>query len=181
MIVVSSRAPRECRARPAGPARICHRPGRGRRPLWRIALLGGLTLSAIIAALPVRATLGGSEASVKGDRLEVGGTSRVLSLAAYTVHELQTPAGTVVREYVSPAGVVFGVAWQGPLMPDLRQLLGTYFDRYVDAASKRIARGPVAIELPGLVVQSSGHMRAFVGRAYIPEALPQGVGADSIR
>ena len=66
-------------------------------------------------------------------------------------------------------------------MPDLRQVLGSYFDRYVEAAAQRKARGPVTIEQPGLVVQSSGHMRAFVGKAYIPEALPPGVSADSIQ
>ena len=152
-----------------------------RRPPWHIALLGGAAVVAAIAALPVQAALGESVASVETDRLQVGGTLRVLPSAAYTVHELQVPSGTVVREYVSPAGTVFGVAWQGPSMPDLRQVLGTYFDRYVAAASQRKTRGPLAIEQPGLVVQSGGHMRAFVGRAYIPEALPPGVTADSIR
>ncbi len=37
------------------------------------------------------------------------------------------------------------------------------------------------VELPGLVVQSGGHMRSFAGRAYIPEALPQGVSVEAIR
>lgn len=151
------------------------------RPRWRFALLAGLALTAGVAAVPVRAALGDTEASVEADRLQAGGTQRVLRAALYTVHELQTPTGTIVREYVSPAGTVFGVAWHGPSMPDLRQVLGMYFDRYVEAASKRAARGPVSITQPGLVVQSSGHARAFVGRAYIPEALPQGVAADSVR
>lgn len=149
--------------------------------LLRRALLGGVALSAALAAGPVGAALGGSEATVETDRLQISGKLRVLPSGAYTVHELQTPSGTVVREYVSPDGIVFGVAWQGPVMPDLRQVLGTYFDRYVQAATKRSARGPVAIEQPGLVVQSSGHMRAFTGRAYIPEALPQGVDATAVR
>jgi len=145
------------------------------------AWLAGVVLIAGSAAGPAEASLGGTQASVETDRLQVGATLRVLSSAAYSVHELQTPSGTVVREFVSPAGIVFGVAWQGPSMPDLRQILGTYFDRYVEAGAARKARGPVAIEQPGLVVQSAGHPRAFVGRAYIPEALPQGVTADAIR
>ena len=145
------------------------------------AWLAGVVVIAGSAAWPARASLGGTQASVETDRLQVGATLRVLPSAAYSVHELQTPSGTVVREYVSPAGIVFGVAWQGPSMPDLRQVLGTYFDRYVEARATRKARGPVAIEQPGLVVQSAGHPRAFVGRAYIPEALPQGVTADAIR
>jgi len=145
------------------------------------AWLAGVMLVAGSAALPARASLGGTQATVETDRLQVGATLRVLPSVAYSVHELQTPSGTVVREYLSPAGIVFGVAWRGPWMPDLRQILGTYFDRYVEASATRKARGPVAIEQPGLVVQSAGHMRAFVGRAYIPEALPQGVTAEAIR
>ena len=152
--------------------------GRFSRPS---AWFAGAVLVAASAAWPASASLGGTQASVETDRLQVGATLRVLPSAAYTVHELQTPSGTVVREFVSPAGIVFGVAWHGPSMPDLRQVLGTYFDRYVEASATRKARGPVAIEQPGLVVQSAGHPRAFVGRAYIPEALPQGVTADAIR
>ena len=151
------------------------------RARWHIAMLGAVALLTGSAALPVQAALGGSEATVEADRLQVAGTLRVLRSPTYTVHEMQTPSGTVVREYVSPAGIVFGVAWQGPMMPDLRQVLGAYFDRYVAAASTRTARGSVTIVQPGLVVNSVGHMRAFVGKAYIPEALPQGVGADSVK
>lgn len=147
----------------------------------RFACLAGVAVIAVSAAWPARASLGGTQASVETDRLKVGATLRVVPSAAFSVHELQTPSGTVVREFVSPAGIVFGVAWQGPSMPDLRQVLGTYFDRYVEATATRKARGPVAVEQPGLVVQSAGHLRAFVGRAYIPEALPQGVTAEAIR
>jgi hypothetical protein len=78
--------------------------------------------------------------------------------------------------------MVFGVAWQGPSMPDLRQLLGVYFDQYVEAAAaRRTRRAPVLVELPGLVVHSSGHMRAFSGKAYLPQGLPQGVTAEEIQ
>ena len=44
----------------------------------------------------------------------------------YTVHEISRDDGTVIREYVTPAGKVFGVSWTGPTIPDLSQLLGTY-------------------------------------------------------
>jgi hypothetical protein len=98
----------------------------------------------------------------------------------------------VVREYVSTGGKVFGVAWQGPWVPDMRQLLGSYFDQFARAnqaqaqanqAQKgaRIRRGPVLIDEPGLVVQIGGHPRAFAGRAYVPDMLPSGVGAENIQ
>jgi hypothetical protein len=152
-----------------------------RRAWWYRLMPGGVTLLIAMAALPVQAALGGSEATVEADRLQVAGTVRMLRSPAYTVHELQTPSGTVVREFVSPTGIVFGVAWQGPTMPDLRQVLGAYFDRYAEAATQRRARGSLTIAQPGLVVHSGGHMRAFVGRAYIPEAVPQGVDTATIK
>ena len=141
---------------------------------------GGVLLAIVIAS-PACAALGGDVASVAADRAHVDGKLAVSLTQKYAVHEIAAPSGTVVREFVSPAGTVFGVAWAGPSMPDLRQVLGAYFDRYVKAVAQRNRRGPVLIEEPGLIVQSGGHMRAFYGRAYVPEALPQGVAVDEIR
>jgi hypothetical protein len=31
------------------------------------------------------------------------------------------------------------------------------------------------------VLQSGGHMRAYVGKAYVPEMLPEGVQPDAIQ
>ena len=128
--------------------------------LVRLAALGALGFAVVF---PVHAALGGPEASVFADQSQIKATLRTVSSAKYTMHELQVPAGTTVREYVAPTGIVFGVAWTGPSMPDLRQLLGTHFDDYVAAlAARRTVRGPVSIQLPGLVVQSGGaHARLF--------------------
>ena len=70
-------------------------------------------------------------ATVAADQAHVDGKLAVSRAPKYTVHEIAAPSGVVVREFVSPAGTVFGVAWTGPTMPDLRQVLGPYFDRYV--------------------------------------------------
>src|SRR2546429_3562661 len=53
------------------------------------------------------------------------------------------------------------------VIPDLRQMLGGYYGQYEQAASAPHLGGHrhLAIEQPGLVVQSSGRMRAFYGRA----------------
>ncbi len=98
------------------------------------------------------------------------------------MHELTTATGTVVREYVSPAGKVFGVAWRGPYLPDFRQILGDYFAPVMQAPrEQRQGRGPVTVKRPDVVFQSGGHMRAFFGRSYVPNMLPQGVSADVIQ
>lgn len=128
------------------------------------------------------AVLGGDVSSIKADQSQLGGTLQITQRGTVTVHEIQAASGTAVKEYVSPAGTVFAVTWSGPSIPDLRQLLGQYFDVYTEAV--RVARpgpGPVSVQQPGLVVQSGGRMRAFVGRAYVPSMIPQGMSADQIQ
>ena len=138
----------------------------------------------LMLALPMRtsATLGENSTSTETDRVSMNASLRMLPAAKYTVHEIQTPSGTTLREYVSSAGTVFAVAWQGPVMPDLRQALGRYFDRYTAAAAgKHAGHRHVEVRESDLVVQSNGHMRSFSGRAYLPQLLPQGVTVQDIR
>jgi len=107
---------------------------------------------------------------------------RVLPGASYIVHEIKAPSGTTIREYVSPAGSIFAVAWDGPVLPDLRQTLGDYFGRYTAAAATgQAGRRQIEVREPDLVVQARGHMRAFSGRAYLPQAMPEGVTPDDLR
>jgi hypothetical protein len=142
----------------------------------------GIALLLLTASLPALAELGGDLSSVESDQLKLKGTLRTTVAAAYTVHEIQTAAGTTVREYVTPAGRVFAVAWRGPQMPDLQQVLGTYFKQY--AAAPRAAHpdhAHFAVNQPTFVLQSSGHMRAYFGRAYDPQLLPQNVAITDIQ
>jgi len=153
--------------------------------MWMCALRRGRAalLFFAFAALttPAFATLGENVATVQTDSAHMRASVRMTKAAAYTMHELQSPSGTVVREFVSPAGTVFGVAWQGPSLPDLRQVLGKYFDTYVQGMQKRVAHGPRIIQEQGLVVQVSGHQRAVSGRVYLADQLPAGVRAEDVR
>ncbi|MEO6919722.1 MAG: DUF2844 domain-containing protein [Collimonas sp.] len=109
-------------------------------------------------------------------------SARVSSYNGYTVSETVNPSGTTVREYISPANIVFAVSWQGPDMPNLQEVLGTYADQYVSAASvPHAGRRAVTIQSDQLVLHSGGHMRSFAGSAYVPSLLPQGVTPSDIR
>ena len=153
------------------------RPGR-----WAVAaVLMVLGFSAQAAA-----SLGGDLGSIQTDQVRLqGAVMRVTSSDTFTVHEMRASTGTTVREYVSSSGKVFGVAWDGPTLPDLRQVLGVYFSAYIEAAQaarkKRLGHGPIRIEEPTFVVEQSGHPRAFVGRAYVPQFVPAGIGAEIVR
>jgi hypothetical protein len=143
----------------------------------------GTVLGLAGGSLPAWAALGGDVASVQNDMVQMRASLKITHAQAYTVHEMQQSSGTVVREFVSPAGQVFAVAWQGPFLPDMKQILGTYFSRYeqVGIARPRRAQGPLMIDTPELVLESSGHMQSYRGRAYVPTMVPQGVSLDAIR
>jgi hypothetical protein len=138
----------------------------------------------MVALLPrfACAALGEPESSIPGDVQHFQGSIKSTARTNYRVHEIQLPSGTILREFSAIGGNVFAVTWSGPAIPDLRQALGRYFDVYVAAAqTKQGGRRHLQIEQSGFVMQSSGHMRAFSGRAYLPQALPAGTSADEIR
>ncbi len=163
-----------------------------------------LGVGGLLAILPsAHAALGGSPMATPDGASAVSSTSAAAAMrsavpsgamsamgasvptASFTVRQTTLATGTVVREYLSPAGVVFGVAWRGPAMPALSEIFGsTYFQQYVAGAkaaraARGAARGPAVVEQNGLVVHSGGHMGAFAGSAWLPQALPAGVsGAD---
>ncbi|MFT4069207.1 DUF2844 domain-containing protein [Paraburkholderia sp.] len=134
-------------------------------------------------ALPyaAHATLGQNVSTIDSDRSRLHAVARAATTQpAYSVHPLTLPSGTQVREYVASNGIVFGVAWDGPTLPDLEAMLGASFDAYVAAGASR--RGaPLAVSNDDLVVFSSGHLRAFTGYAYLPRAVPAGVDVGVIQ
>lgn len=157
-----------------------------KKPLnFVFAWLAGLALITLGFTLPAFAALGGDVSSVHADQTHMKASLKTTVGQAYTMHEIKTPAGNIVREYVSSDGKVFGVAWRGPSMPPMQQILGSYFQQFSAAAeahhAAHVGRRPLNIQQSGLVVQSGGHPRGFFGRAYVPGMLPAGVTENEIR
>lgn len=143
------------------------------------------TILMVVLPLPAFAALGASVDSVQQDQARMQAKITIAAKPAYTVHELTSPLGVVVREYTSPSGSVFAVSWRGHFMPDMRQLLGTYFEQYAMAARAQRERQPgrslLMVREPSLVVQSVGHLRDYSGRAYDPTLMPSGVSTDDLQ
>ena len=101
----------------------------------------------------------------------------------YVMRDTTLATGTHVREYISGNGVVFAIAWDGPFLPDLKALLGKYFDAMVAESARlpRAGRSRMAVDSPEVVINSGGHMRAFEGSAWIPAEFPAGFTADDVR
>ena len=118
------------------------------------------------------AALGGDVSSVEADQHQMKAERTVQANAKYSVHEITTPYGTVVREYVSPGGTVFGVAWRGPFFPNLQQILGGDDGKFVQATQeaerahpKRSRDLPLTVQQPDLVhALRRSHARLYRGR-----------------
>lgn len=135
-----------------------------------------------VLAFPAWATLGESVESVVTDQSKMHAKRSVVDRQDYTVHEITRDDGTLIREYVTSAGKVFGVSWTGPTIPDLSQLLGTYNAEFQNTMHAKPGRRKVAVvRNSDLVVESSGHTRAFHGRAYLNSMLPSGVTEDVVQ
>jgi hypothetical protein len=150
----------------------------------RLLLCLAFSAAVLVTARPVRATLGGAADSVESDRRALfavrGGTTVHNS---YSVEEIDY-GGTALREYVSPDGIVFAIAWNGIRHPDLTALLGSYSGPYNKALQKTPCQPGarhLSLKADGVVVQKWGHVRNLQGRAYVPDLIPPGVALDEIR
>ncbi len=144
-----------------------------------------MVLAALLASTPwAHATLGGKADTITADRKALSAVHRATtSHSGYTVEEIVFDA-TAVREYVSPDGIVFGIAWNGYVHPDLMQLLGTYAGEYTAAqkkAPRTHGRRRQRLATENVVVEKWGHMRNLRGRAYAPALVPSGVSIDEIK
>jgi hypothetical protein len=146
----------------------------------KCVLSSGL-LIAVLCPCIAAAALGEPETSVQTDVARLRGSIKVTPYAHYTLHEIQLPSGTLVREFAGSDGKVFAVAWNGPTVPNLRQTLGQYFDAYAAAAkAQHPGHRHLQIRQSDLVVLAGGHMRAFSGLAYLPQAIPSGVSVGDL-
>ena len=147
-------------------------------------LLAGAAFAAAFALAPeANAGLGEGVDSVARDHAMLRAHAATLvPMQSYDVHEMTTPDGGRVREYLSRGGTVFAVTFSGRAMPDLGALLGSHYPDYVAATSARRTNHKVlAINEPGLVMEVVKLPRGITGSAHVPALLPAGVSARELR
>lgn len=127
------------------------------------------------------AALGGGGDSVLQDaqKLQVLRHASVPE-GSYIVHDMTVSDAMAIREFVTPEGKVFAVAWHGKSKPDLHQLLGDYFDAYVQAAGAPGGHRLSHLQVGDIIVESRGHMLDFSGAAYVPALVPAGFALDQM-
>jgi hypothetical protein len=106
-------------------------------------------------------------------------------MGRYARHDLTRGNGAMVHELTNTQGQVFAVTWSGPGKPDLRALLGSYFEAFQAANDTggrmtRALRRPQQVSQPDLQIQTGGHMGWFHGVAVIPSLAPAGFSASDL-
>jgi hypothetical protein len=112
------------------------------------------------------------------------GAQQTLMNGAVRLRTLTDPGGTTINEYATSTGRIVAYTWEGPTMPDLRALLGGYNASYHAGAAAASADGNLHASRtvrPDVIVESGGPMRGYVGRAWLPAALPAGVAIDDLQ
>ena len=145
----------------------------------------GLIVAALVTIpLPAHAVLGESADSIASDRVAMSAVRGATTVRSnYSIEEVAA-GSTTIREYISLSGIVFGIAWNGMVHPDLATLLGSYAGDY-NAAQKTARPAPgkrsSQVRTDRVVVEKWGHMRNLRGRAYAPALIPTGVNTDEIK
>jgi hypothetical protein len=153
-------------------------------PIFKRAVLLLIVGTNPLCAGSACAGLGGDVASVLADADEMQGIVQSMPLQRYEIREISTDSGMRVREFQDRDGIVFAVSWSGPAMPDLQRLLGTHFEAYSKAVAGLKRAGlqrSLRISSPALVVELSGHLRAYTGLAYLPASIPAGTSTQELR
>jgi len=137
-----------------------------------------------LGTVPAWAVLGQYESSVSVDQQYLRSADSVQAFQDYKVHQLTTANGTIIREYVSSKGLVFGVAWQARFMPNMQQLLGSYVTKLQTASRTQTQvqhlRGLI-VKTDDFVFVNGGHMRFWRGSAYVPSLVPSNVSVEVVR
>jgi hypothetical protein len=165
----------------AGGDRLRSRNVKGARGLSRLAPVFVSVLLLAYAGAS-RAALGGLPEQFDAEGAAVASTVSS-SMSNYVVRDTTLTTGTQVREYIAANGIVFAVTWDGPVLPDLKALLGKYYDAMAAESERmpRAGRSHLGVNLPEVVINSGGHMRAFHGSAWTPAQFPAGFSTGDVR
>ncbi|RQH07752.1 DUF2844 domain-containing protein [Paraburkholderia dinghuensis] len=132
-------------------------------------------------ATPAHAALGDTATPI------TGATTGTIASGAARVLSYVDAGGTTINEYIAPTNdEIFAYSWEGPTMPNLQTLLGRHYASYRSGAAAALAAQPgnlhnARVNQTGVIVETGGQMRSYVGRAWLPAALPAGVNEGDLR
>lgn len=145
--------------------------------------INSIGLIFLVGAMNAYAALGGKiESLPKESKGKVLQRLATTPAKRFSIYEIRSPA-SVIREYVSPGGVVFALGWEGITHPDLSVHLGEFAKDFAktqkEMGFRRGMRHSI-FETDQVTVERWGHERNHRGRAYCLSLFPPGVSIGEI-
>ena len=139
-------------------------------------------LMLMMGSIPAWAALGDNVASVDADAQVLNGQHIMAAKVGFNLHQITLKDGSVVNEFVSPAGIVFGISWQSHFAPNLQQLLGSYLTNFQQGQRTHVVpRRVLTVEGDNFVFHSFGLTGNFRGRAFVPGLVPANLTAEVVQ
>jgi hypothetical protein len=141
-----------------------------------------VAISLMISTTEAFAALGQDRASIAVDHRVLASNAEVVTEGpGYQIHEMQLAQGATVHQYVSPNGKVFAIKWSGQRPPNLEQVLGAYYNDYVQAARIHSAgHHLVQVKQDNVVITHVQYLRSYSGSAYVPALVPTGIDLNHL-
>jgi len=141
----------------------------------------GKFICILLLSLPIfaKAELGGNLAGITQEQKTFGSSLTYSPQSNYTIYIQSISPDLVIKEYVSSSGNIFGVAWKGSTLPNFQILLGNYYSNYLSAQQQNPRS--VFLQDNNLVIESSGVMGGYIGRAFLPKQVPTGLAPTAIQ
>jgi hypothetical protein len=145
-------------------------------PLASYAALGGPPVTGASMPLMLRAATPQSASASAQPYANSQPAGGPISAAPYSMRQSIDANGVTIREYVLSTNVVFAVTWDGPVRPNMRALLGSYFANYVASGQGGVrGSGPLIEGSDDFRIESAGRLGRFFGMAWVPRLMPAGV------
>jgi hypothetical protein len=141
----------------------------------------GKFICILLLSLPIfaKAELGGNLTGITQEQKTFGSSLTSSPQSNYTIYIQSISPDLVIKEYVSSSGNIFGVAWKGSTLPNFQILLGNYYSNYLSAQQQNPRS--VFLQDNNLVIESSGVMGGYIGRAFLPKQVPTGLAPTAIQ
>ena len=141
----------------------------------------GKFICILLLSLPIfaKAELGGNLTGITQEQKTFGSSLTSSPQSNYTIYIQSISPDLVIKEYVSSSGNIFGVAWKGSTLPNFQILLGNYYSNYLSAQQQNPRS--VFLQDNNLVIESSGVMGGYIGRAFLPKQVPTGLAPAAIQ
>lgn len=141
------------------------------------------SVAAMLIASTACAQLGGTMPATP--RAGSAAVANHLADASIRIRAWTDEGGTQIHEYATGDGLIFAYTWEGPTMPNLEGLLGRYSASYrakvAELAGTRGSLHASRVVQPDVIVDSGGQMRSYVGRAWLPAAIPPGISPADLQ